>query len=61
VSDTETRSGGNTPRHRHRSDGRKTIAGIPLARSGTGRVFKGQTAIDFVGRRRFGLHRLRDC
>jgi len=34
---------------------RKTIDGIEIATTGWGRLMKGQTAIDFIGRRKIGL------
>lgn len=37
------------------SSGRRIVAGVPLARTGIGRLFAGQTAIDFVGRRMIGV------
>lgn len=55
MSDTAARSGESTPLTVTEADGRKTIAGIPLARTGVGRVLEGQTAVDFVGRRKIGL------
>jgi preprotein translocase subunit SecF len=53
--DTDTRSAASTPTTVTEIDGRKTIGGIPLAHSGVGRLLEGQTAVDFVGRRKFGL------
>ncbi len=55
MSVTEPRSGESTPITVTGADGRSSIGGMPIARTKTGRLLEGQTAVDFVGGRRFGL------
>jgi preprotein translocase subunit SecF len=55
VTDAGTETRPETPVTQTTPDGRRTIAGITIAKSGTGRLLEGQTAVDFVGRRRIGL------